>query len=73
MFQFVEDIGSFLQSVVDFIVSGFQQLIQLFSFLISLVRTLPGLFGFLPLVIQVPVACFAAYMVIRTIINKGDN
>lgn len=73
MIQFFQHIGDLINIVVNFVVQAFTNLINLISFVISAVGVLPTVLAVLPATIYVPVAAFTFYMVVRTIINKGDN
>lgn len=70
MFEFFDQIGSFLGSVVDFIVMLFEQLVNFFKIIISSFTFVIEVCAVLPVPVKAGCLCIVAVSVIYLVINR---
>lgn len=70
MFEFFDQIGSFLGSVVDFVVMLFEQLVNFFKIIISSFTFVIEVCAVLPVPVQAGCLCIVAVSVIYLVINR---
>ena len=70
MFQFFEQIGEFLGSIVDFVVSFFTNLINFFTMVFSSLSFLIEICAALPLPVQAACLAFISVSVVFLIVGR---
>lgn len=72
MFKFFEAIANFLGSVVDFILSLFKMLQYLFGYITQGLAYVLAILGHLPDFVEPFVIVISCYIVVVTLLNKGE-
>lgn len=72
MFKFFDIIVSFIGTIVDMVISMFEMIIYVFTFIAQGVVYIFACFGYLPSWVQPFVFAVVGYVLIVTILNKGE-